>query len=194
MVKSLRWLFIITVMLVYRTAAADDPSYLQVQPGLTAEIKGEWNKDGIFSALEIELLPESRRPKLRGSIDAIDTTENAIRVFGQWVSITPSTQFLDVIDSLVAFSMFQPKLRVEVSCKIDSVGQWTARHVRIHNVKSSDKIKGTVTRVAYDKQSPDTLVIESLRVLVTDKTEVFRTLGGAAEADTDAANTEEKLR
>lgn len=194
MMKSLRWLIIAAGIFVYRAAAADEPAYLQVQPGLTAEIKGEWNKDDIFSAVEIELLPESRRPKLRGSIDAIDTAKNAIRVFGQWVGITPSTQFLDVTDSLVAFSMFKPKLRIEVSCKIDSAGQWTARHVRVHNVKSSDKIKGTVTRVAYDGQSPDTLVIESLQVLVTDKTEVFRTLGGAAEADTDAVNTEEKLR
>lgn len=192
--KSLRWFIIVSGIFVSRLAAADTPPYMQVQPGLTAEIKGEWNKDDVFSAVEIELLPESRRPKLRGSIDMIDTTKSAIRVFGQWVVISPSTQFLDVTDSIVAFSMFKPKLRVEVSCKIDSAGQWTARHVRVHNVKSSDKVKGTVTRVAYDGQSPDTLVIESLRVLVTDKTEVFRTLGGSAKTDTDAEINEEKRR
>lgn len=192
--KSITWLIILSAIFNSRAAAEDTPAYVQVQPGLTAEIKGEWNKDGVFSAVEIELLPESRRPKLRGSIDMVDTTKNAIRVFGQWVAITPSTQFLDVTDSLVAFSMFKPKLRVEVSCKIDSVGQWTARHVRIHNVKSSDKVKGTVTRVAYDGQSPDTLVIESLRVLVTDKTEVFKTLGGTAETDADAEVNDVKRR
>lgn len=192
--KTFQFLIVVAGILLGSTAWSGEPAYKQVHVGQTAEIKGEWNKDGVFSAVEIELLPDSRRPKLRGAIEAIDSNKNAIRVFGQWIVITTTTQFLDVTDSTVMFSMFKPQHRVEVSCKIDSAGQWTARHLRIHNVKASDKIKGTVTKVDYDGKSPDTLIIESLRVLVTDKTEVFRTLGGAAEADSDSDSTDAKVR
>ena len=192
--KTLQLLVVVAGVLLGANAWAEEPAYLQVQPGQTAEIKGTWNNDGVFAATEIEILPASRRPKLRGTIEAVDTTKQAIRVFGQWVAITPTTQFLDMTDSLIAFSKFVPKNRVEVSCKIDSTGRWIARHVRIHNVKASDKVKGTVTRIAYDGKSPDTLIIESLSVLVTDKTEVFKTLGGTAEADSDSDSTEAKVR
>lgn len=176
------------------SAMAGDPAYFQAKAGQTAEIKGDWDNDGAFVAEEIELLPDSRRPKLRGAIESVDSSTHSIQLFGQWVVIAPSTQFLDAPDTVVAFSMFKPKARIEVSCKVDSDGVWTARHLRIHGVKASDKIKGTITRVAYDGKSPDTLTIESLKVLVTDKTEVFRTLGGSAEAgdETDSADT--KLR
>ena len=185
-------LIVIGLLLVSRLASAADPAYLQVKMGQTAEIKGEWDKSGVFVADEIELLPDSRRPKLRGTIEAVDSSRNAIRLFGQWVAIASTTQFLDVTDTAVAFSMFKPKSRVEVSCKVDSSGQWTARHLRVHSVKSSDKIKGIITRLAYDGKSPDTLMIESLKVLVTEKTEVFRTLGGSAEADEDFDSTSAK--
>lgn len=175
-------------------AVADDPAYFQVKAGQTAEIKGEWDKDGVFVAEEIELLPDSRRPKLRGAIEAVDSSKQSIRLFGQWVVIAPSTQFLDVTDSVVAFSVFKPKARVEVSCKVDSTGVWTARHLRMHGVKTSNKIKGTITRVAYDGKSPDTLTIESLKVLVTDQTEVFRTLGGSAEATEESDSSDSTRR
>lgn len=179
---------------IANTAMAGDPAYFQVKAGQTAEIKGEWDKDGVFVAEEIELLPDSRRPKLRGAIEAVDSSKHSIQLFGQWVVIAPSTQFLDATDAVVAFSMFKPKARVEVSCKVDSTGVWTARHLRIHSVKASDKIKGTITRVAYDGKSPDTLTIESLKVLVTDKTEVFRTLGGSAEAGDEIDGADSTLR
>lgn len=188
--KAIQIVVVIALLLSGNIAVAEDAAYLQVKAGQTAEIKGEWDNDGVFIAEEIELLPDSRRPKLRGAIEAVDSSRHAIELFGQWVVIAPSTQFLDVTDTAVAFSMFKPKARVEVSCKVDSNGVWTVRHLRIHGVKSSDKIKGVVTRVAYDGKSPDTLIIESLKVLVTDKTEVFRTLGGSAEAgdETDSSD------
>lgn len=175
-------------------ALAGDHAHFQVKAGQTAEIRGEWDKDGVFVAEEIELLPDSRRPKLRGVIEAVDSTRQSIRLFGQWVVIAPSTQFLDATDSVVAFSVFKPEARVEVSCKVDSSGVWIARHLRIHGVKPSNKIKGTITKVAYDDNSPDTLTIESISVLVTEKTEVFRTLGGSAEASDDADSADTDMR
>lgn len=192
--KRLQTLIILLLMYCGTAAVAADPAYLQVKAGQTAEIKGQWDKDGVFVAEEIELLPDSRRPKLRGAITAVDSSRHAIQLFGQWVVIAASTQFLDATDTTVAFSMFKPKARVEVSCKVDSGGVWTARHLRIHDVKASDKIKGTITGVAYDGKSPDTLTIESLKVLVTDKTEVFRTLGGSAEASDETDRTDSLSR
>jgi len=180
--RQLHALAFCAILLSVHVAQADEPAYMQIKVGQTAEIKGRCEKDGGFRAEEIELLPDSRRPKLRGTIDAVDTTTRAISVLGQWISVTSSTQFLDAADSVVHFSLLRPKGRVEVSCRIDSAGKWTARHLRIQNVKQSDKIKGTITRAAYDGHSPDTLVIEALRIIVTDKTQVFRTLGGSAEA------------
>lgn len=191
-----RSLVMLFFMLISASAQvyADDPAYMQVVTGQTVEIKGDWSKDGVFRAEEMELLPQSRRPKLRGAVERVDSSRQAIMVFGQWVTITPSTQFLDVTDAPVQFSSLKPKDRVEVSCKIDSAGQWSARHIRTRGVKQSDKIKGTVTRTAYDGHVPDTVLIETLRVLVTEKTEVFRTLGGSTSAADEQDTTRDTTR
>jgi hypothetical protein len=165
--------------------ASEPPPYSVLKAGQPAEIKGEWRTHGVFAASEIELLDEARRPKFRGTIDAVDTVAHAIRMFGQWIAIISDTQFLDAPDGPVDFGLLKPNARVEISCKVDSSGRWSARHIRQQKVKTSDKIKGTITRTAFDGQSPDTLFIEALPILVTDKTEVFRTLGGASDAAPD---------
>ncbi|HWO57525.1 MAG TPA: DUF5666 domain-containing protein [bacterium] len=179
-------------VVVGSTIAGEPPAYMQATAGSTAEIKIEREKEGALRADELELLPSARRPKLRGAIEAVDSIRQAIRVFGQWITVTRETQFLDQTDTPIGFRSLKPDTRVEVSCKVDSLGNWSARHLRTQGVKSSDKIKGTISRTAYDGRSPDTLEIEGLKIIVTDRTEVFRTLGGAAEAADTAGMSEEQ--
>ena len=168
------------------SALAEDPAYMHLKAGEAVEIKGEWTKDGVFTAKEIEILPIPRRPKLRGTIADIDTSTQQILVFGQWIAIAPATQFLGVVDEPVGLSLMKTSDRVEVSCRQDSTGAWIARHIRFKNVKSSDKVKGTITRTSFEGRSTDTLSISGLPVAVTKKTEIFRTLG--TPADTGGAN------
>jgi len=167
----------------------EPPAYMQLKAGTTAEIKLKRDKGDLFWAEDVELLPEARRPKIRGAIQAVDTVRHAIRVLSQWIVVGSDTQFLDQKEIPIRFSDLRRDARVEVGCRIDTTGEWYARHLRTEGVKSSDKIKGTVSRVMFDGTPPDTIEINGLRIVVTAETAVFRTLGGTAEA-ADSSNRE----
>ena len=175
-------------ILSWSVAFPGELRYMQLTVGQSVEIKGEWQKDRIFKADDVELLPGERRPKLRGAISELDSTTTSIMLFGRWIRITDETQFLDAGRAEAEFKALKPKDRVEISCKIDSTGTWFARHIRTKKVKASDKIKGTISRLALDGRSPDTLSISGLLILVTDATDVFKTLGSTPETDREGGS------
>jgi len=175
------------VMLSGSEALPGELRYMQLTVGQSVEIAGQLQKDRIFKADDVELLPGQRRPKLRGAISDLDSVTTSIKLFGRWIRITDETQFVDAGGAQVEFKMLKPEERVEVSCKVDSAGNWIARHIRTKKVKKSDKIKGTISRLAFDGHSPDTLSISSLLILVTDATNVFKTLGSASGTKNDGA-------
>jgi hypothetical protein len=161
--------------------------YMQLTVGQSVEIAGQWQKDRHFKADDVEVLPGQRRPKLRGAIIDLDSATTSIKLFDRWIRITDETQFVDAGGAQVEFKMLRAKERVEVSCKVDSTGNWIARHIRTKKVKESDKIKGTISRLAFDGHTPDTLSISGLLILVTDATDVFKALGSASETENDGA-------
>ena len=168
----------ITCLFPAALALADDPAYMNLEVGTAIEVSGQWAEDDhAFVAQEIELLPAPRRPKLRGEIQATDSLSQRIQVFGQWITVTEKTEFLNVEDIQLDFSVLKRGGRVETSCKVDSAGHWVARHIRVRGVKKSDKIKGTITSTDFDGTPPDILEIEGLRILVDEKTVLFKTLG-----------------
>lgn len=175
-------------ILSWSAALPGELRYMQLTVGQSVEIKGEWQKDRIFKADDVELLPGERRPKLRGAISELDSTTTSIMLFGRRIRITDETQFLDAGRAETEFKTLKPKDRVEISCKIDSTGNWFARHIRTKKVKASDKIKGTISRLAFDGRSPDTLSISGLLILVTDATDVFKTLGSTPETDREGVS------
>ncbi|HSG99296.1 MAG TPA: DUF5666 domain-containing protein [candidate division Zixibacteria bacterium] len=179
-----------TTPLVNPVVAAEK-SIPDLKVGQAIEIEGDWEEAGLFIAEDIELLPQERRPKLRGAIETVARAERRFKLYGLWIHVTEKTQFLDAEFIGDSLEILQPKKRVEVSCKIDTNGTWIARHIRVGNVKESDKIKGTISAVTTDGLLPDTLDISGLHFLVTEKTDVFRTLGAGADDDsTDASGDE----
>jgi hypothetical protein len=168
---------------------ADDVAYRSLAPGQAVEIEGSLDKEGVFTAREIELLPAPRRPKLRGAIHAKDSAQQAIRLLGQWVAITPKTQFLDIGDREPGWALLAVGTRIEVSCTVDSGLTWSARHIRIRDVKSSDKVKGTISSVEFDGEQPETFVIDGFRVNADEKTTVFKTLGTTTASDEEETDT-----
>lgn len=128
--------------------------------GQTFEIEGTWHAGG-FVASDIDLLPGSRRPKLRGTLEAVDAAGGSVRMFGLTIYALATTEFSGPpLPNLVAGQ------RAEISCRVDSTGRWTARNIRTKDIKSNDKIKGTTTHYIGDGTWPDTLAIHDLVVLV----------------------------
>ncbi len=147
-------------------ALAGDPEYLQLklQVGQALEIEGNWDSKGIFVATDIEKLPQARRPKLRGSVMQVNSSGKTISMYGLTLKVDDQTEFIESGDKFT-FDSLKAGLRVEVSCKIDDDGSWLARKIKARGVKPSDKIKGTVSRVAVDGKIPDTIEISSPRSL-----------------------------
>ncbi|MFQ5510618.1 MAG: histidine kinase dimerization/phosphoacceptor domain -containing protein [Candidatus Krumholzibacteriia bacterium] len=141
-----------------------------VPSGHALEIEGDWREQlGGFVAEDIEKLPTSRRPKLRGEIQVVDHGTGVITLYGVPVAVTDKTVFLDEPAG------GRPRLwagrRVEVSCNVDSIGRWTARKIKTQGVKRSDKVKGVITRAAIDGTPPDTLELSGLTILLVGGTE-----------------------
>jgi alginate production protein len=138
------------------------------------EIKGEWDSENsVFVAVKIEELPKERRPKLRGEIQKIDPENETITVYGIPIEIDDETQYSDSDGDFKSLKVGQ---RVEVSCKIREHG-WEASKLKLKDVKDSDKIKGTVTRFSIDGESPDTLEIHGLIIILTEKTRIVEPTG-----------------
>jgi len=130
---------------------------------LALEIEGEW--DGLaFTATEVERLPKPRRPKLRGTLDGVDSAAGKLTIFGVDVLVEPTATFEPVGGSGLATLV--PGNRVEISCRLDDAGQLTARLIRTSGLKRNDKIKGTVRSASADGVWPDTIDVAGVFILV----------------------------
>ncbi len=155
-------------------AARGGPEYMKLNyvPGLALEIKGHWDTSGVFIATDIEQLPNPRSPKLRGIIQAIDTSARTITIFGRTIHITKSTRYVESDSSLTTFESLRVGQQIEVSCKVRAKETWKARKIKTTHVKSSSKIKGSLTRVAVDGVAPDTIEIHGLLIILNEKTDI----------------------
>ncbi len=170
-----RWAVMLALLLYSGATYAAEPEYMQLRAkaGKAYEIKGRWDTSGCFTAVDIEELPNPRRPKLRGTIQMINKTDTTIRVFGRRIEIEGDTEFLGEGAAKSSFDKLKKGQRIEVTCKIDSDDrEWEAVSIQTSDVKDSDKIKGTVDRVQINGESPDTLDMYGLIILLTTETDV----------------------
>lgn len=130
--------------------------------GLALAGDGQWRSEGWFQLDDIERLSVTRRPKLRGAIQAIDAS--TFTLFGVAIRTTPNTEFADHRDMPDPVSALRVGQRVEVSCSVAGDGAWTARKVSLSPTKSSDKIKGTVTAAQRAADGGIELSVHGLRL------------------------------
>ncbi len=166
--------FLLSATLLFECAAAPKPEYLKLKVGDAVEVKGSWNNGGrIFMAREIEKLPEPRRPKLRGAIAELNTAEKSFTLYGVKIKVDRHTEFLGEAAKDARFEQLRTKIRLEVTCNVDEKGGWLARKISLDQIKPTDKVKGTITRLAFDGTPPDTFEISGLKILVTTGTDLF---------------------
>ena len=165
--------------------ASPKPEYMKLKVGDAVEVDGEWDKkSGVFVADDIEKLPEPRRPKLRGAITKISAPEKSFVLFGMKIKADGKTEFMDNGGQAVRFENLKPKMRVEVTLRVDEGGNLIARKIEAGKLKASDKVKGTVTRITFDGTPPDTFEISGLKIQVVEGTDLFGPWGKLAPAVT----------
>jgi PAS domain S-box-containing protein len=125
------------------------------------EVEGFWDPSGAFFATNVEVLPGTRRPKLRGAIQSIDIEQGTMTLYGVPIHVVDETEFVDTRTEAPALSSLRPGARVEVSCRTES-GKWIARRVRTRGVKPNDKLKGTATGFELDGEAPETIEIDGI--------------------------------
>jgi PAS domain S-box-containing protein len=130
----------------------------------TLSIEGRWDGKELFVAEEIERLPRSRRPQLRGPISALDAAAGTIVLHGRSVRITSQTEIDRDEGALAWLAAAQLGQRVEASCQVEASGAWLARKLETRGVKESDKVKGRVTGVDLTARPLRRLDIEGLAV------------------------------
>lgn len=130
-------------------------------PNESIEVEGVWTESG-FVASDLEYLAGARRPKLRGSLGAVSPGQHSLMLFGRRIGTDSETEFIGV-SSLMELSGGD---RVEISCRVDSSGNWWARKIRAGDIKDSNKVKGLVTQHSIDGSWPDTLEINGLVILI----------------------------
>lgn len=167
-------LIMVTVVLLATSALAGEPEYMRanLKVGQAFEIKGSYSDDAGFVASDLEALPKPRKPKLRGELTSVDRKSRTISMYGVTMEISDKTEFVDDLADGSGFEKLRPGMRVEVSCKVNSKGQWEARRVKTRGVKKSNKVKGTLTHVAVDGKAPDTIGISGLMIILERKTDV----------------------
>ncbi|MGH8004617.1 MAG: alginate export family protein [Limisphaerales bacterium] len=137
------------------------------------EVSGKWESKGIFVARSVEKLAEARRPKLRGAIEQLNAADSTIVMFGMKIRVSAKTLFPARGTGSGGFGTLKPGMRVEVTCNVSASGFWEADKLDLNEIKPSDKIKGAITRLAFDNNPPDTIEISGLKILVTEETDLY---------------------
>ena len=161
------------------------PEYMRMdfKPGLTLEIKGEWDTSGVFIASDIEPLPNPRSPKLRGVIQSVNLKDGTITMYGRTILFTKETRRVTLDSTQSALEGLKAGQNIEVSCKINDKNEWRARKVKSSNVKAGSKIKGSLTRVAIDGTPPDTIEINGLLILLNELTDINEPRGHSEKVE-----------
>lgn len=180
MIRRLAFVFGLVVLWAAPGRPQPKPDYMKLKLGDAVEISGRLDKKaGLFVADNIEKLPEPRRPKLRGAVSKVLAAEKSFVLLGMKIKTDNQTEYLDNGGGPLRFESIRVKTRLEVTCRVDERGGWTARKIEAGKLKPSDKIKGTVTRLAFDGTPPDTFEISGMKILVTEGTDLYGPWGGA---------------
>lgn len=134
------------------------------------EFEGYWNPAGAFIATQVTPEPAELRPKLRGPILEVKSDPRAIVMYGRTILVTPDTRGDEGAggrDKPLVFAALQPGVRAEASCAVDAAtGVWTARQIELTDIKSSNKVKGMVTKAELDGEAPEVVEIHGLRIVL----------------------------
>lgn len=130
------------------------------------EIEGVWDERGFFIAREIDLLPGTRGPKLRGPLQAIDLDRRTVRIYGVVIEIRADTEFVDGPQAAIGLEDLQQNDRVEISTQLEA-GRWLARKIKTSEIKISDKVKGTPSRVDLDRTRGE-LEVAGVRIVLPE--------------------------
>src|SRR5262245_43326036 len=60
--------------------------------GQALEVEGRWDERGWFVAAEIERLARSRRPKMRGTVQALDRAARTLTLYGRTIQANTDTE------------------------------------------------------------------------------------------------------
>src|SRR5262249_20714234 len=164
-------------------ARAGTPDYLKLglHPGQSLEFTGKLNTDHVFVATDVESLPQARKPQLRGGIEAVHIAHHSITLLGLSILVPPDTVSGNPDSTKVSLEHLAAGMCVEVSCSVKDTGEWVAKRIRTQLVKPSDKLKGTLTRVAVDGAPPDTVEVSGFKVVLGADTDFNRQVGGGAD-------------
>lgn len=151
---------------------AEAGPFTKLKEGDGVEVSGSWNK-GIFAAKSVEKLAEARRPKLRGAIEKLDKKDSTFVLFDLKIKVEAKTLFPARGESVGGLETLKDGMRLEVTCNVSKSGGWTADKIDWNEIKATDKIKGTITRLAFDQKPPDTIEISGLKILITEETDLY---------------------
>lgn len=142
--------------------------------GEAVEVTGRWDHGGrVFVATRIEKLPEGRRPSARGAIEALDRPGARFTLFGREVRVDEATVFAaDSAGTTGRFADLAPGMRVEVGADAEPGGAWRATRIAWSGIKSSDKVKGTITEAGPVADTTQTLQVSGLEIRVTEVTDL----------------------
>ncbi len=131
--------------------------------GSSLSLEGEWDARGFFAVQSIENLARQRRPKLRGAIQTV-ADDGSFSMYGMSIRVGPHTELPRLRGG--ADGAWSPEVgaRVEVSCAVDDAGTWVSRKIRCEDLKSSDKLKGIITRATPHSSGELVLEITGLRM------------------------------
>lgn len=180
---------VLTVLTAPKSIAGGKPEYMKLDYSKVpaVEIKGVWDDQaGVFVASDIEELPQERRPKLRGTLQAVDLEKKSITLYGLKIEIDDRTQFLDSGQEKFTIEDLKVGNWIEVTCNFDEEdGEWEARKIKVKDIKHSNKIKGTITKFSIDGDPPDTLQIHNLLIILNKKTDLNYPTEGSLYDETE---------
>lgn len=167
-------IFMATILFCIQGVEAKEPEYISlgIEIGKAYEVEGYYKESSSFIATDIEVLPKARKPKLRGLIERINLEKNTISLFGKTIRITSKTEFIDKVSKKSSITDLKEKQLVQVTCRVQEDGNWKATKIKVRDVKKSHKIKGTITKVSIDGNTPDTIEVSGLIIILNNKTDV----------------------
>src|SRR5262245_19498784 len=164
--------FVAAILVLWTAAPAAGSALGKLQKGEAVEVSGRWNRgEQSFVATKVVRLPPGRNPSARGPIDKLDQPNGRFMLFGRDIQVDTTTVFAaDSGASGGDFSKLVAGMRVDVDADVGPTDTWRARRVVWSGLKSSDKVKGTITGVGPQSDSAQTIQISGLDIRMTQGT------------------------
>jgi alginate export protein/uncharacterized protein DUF5666 len=165
---------LVAITLLWNPATAAGSALGKLRKGEAVEVSGRWSRgDGIFVATKMVKLPQGRSPSARGAIDTLDQSATRFRLFGRDIQVDQATVFAaDSGATRGRFDDLVAGMRVDVDADAGPTETWRATKVVWRGLKTSDKVKGTITAVGPLADLAQTIQISGLAVRVTEGTDL----------------------